>query len=220
MRLNIISLILVPFFVLSFGKNVDSRVDNSKHTINLQPKTHHSLSTKRETYLNNIALDIDKSNSIFNTYLRDIPIIYSHLDNSENEIVLLSVADYNIHVLDYKVWQFPRHIYDDMSALEKEIVIRENIIDFVNDYVFNLKNTENKLNLKNFIKWLQNDKNIGDKVTLNNENGKTVVFQKSENNKLKLDNGYQTLVVDISYNIYENGIVFLVHGCFDKRIWN
>ncbi|OBA27572.1 hypothetical protein HANVADRAFT_1778 [Hanseniaspora valbyensis NRRL Y-1626] len=107
-----------------------------------------------------------------------------------------------------------------MSALEKEVVLRENIIDFVNDYVLNLKNTENNLNLKNFIKWLQNDKNIGDKVTLNNENGKTVKFQKSENNKLELDNGYQTLLVDISYNIYENGIVFLVHGCFDKRIWN
>lgn len=220
MKLLISHLLLLSSLLLSYCKNVDSRVDNSHHSIALEPTTHHSLNSQRDKYTNSLALDIDKSNSIFNTYLRDIPIIYSHLEDAENEILLLSVSDYNIHKLGYKVWQFPRHLYNDMSEMEKEIVVRENIIEFINDYVVNLQDTENNMNMEDLIDWLETKGNHKQTITLNNENGKSLVFEKDGLDKIRLDNGYQTLLFKLIFNVYENGVVLLVDGCFDKRSWN
>ncbi|XBW35556.1 hypothetical protein QEN19_001131 [Hanseniaspora menglaensis] len=213
------ALLIMPLLHLLTARNVNSKVDHTKHTIDIEPISHHSMNSKRSEHLNNIALDIDKSNSIFNTYLRDVPLIYSNLENPDNEIVLLSLSDYDIHRLGYKIWQYPKTITNDMTEMEKENIIKENVIDFINDYMFNLKSPTNNIRLTPFIYWLENNQDQNT-IILHNENGKPISFQKTADGKVNLDNGYQNVLVEIVYKIYENGIVFPINGCFDKKIWN
>lgn len=112
-----------------------------------------------------------------------------------------------------------------MTPLEKETVIRENIVDFINDYVVNLKsdvNIKRGNELNKVLKWLEND-NIEKPLDLINENGKNLQISKKpvDNGKsqLVLNNGHQVMAVDLIYNGYSNGVIFVIKGCFDKKLW-
>ncbi|GMM40721.1 hypothetical protein DAHU10_016220 [Hanseniaspora uvarum] len=227
--MKLYSLLLLSLLCLmNIAKNVDNNVDNSRHLIELSPNTIHKSLSKRDTnQQDSIATDIDKSSSIFNTYLRDIPLLYENLSDVDNEVVLFSIPDYDIHKLNYKIWQYPRVIDPDMTPIEKEVLIRENIIDFINDYVVNLKNDVNVKrgnDLKNVLVWLENNNNFEMPLTLVNENGKNLEISKkmlkNGKNQLIMANGHEIMAVDLIYNGYSNGVIFVIKGCFDKKIWN
>ncbi|CAI8505734.1 unnamed protein product [Hanseniaspora opuntiae] len=225
--MKIYSFIIIAFMLtFNLAKRVDNNVDNSRHLINLSPSTVHKSLSKRDTNNeNSIVTDIDKSSSIFNTYIRDIPLLYENLSDADNQVLLFSIPDYDIHKLDYKVWQYPRVIHQDMTPLEKETVIRENIVDFINDYVVNLKsdvNIKRGNELNKVLKWLEND-NIEKPLDLINENGKNLQISKKPvgngKSQLVLNNGHQVMAVDLIYNGYSNGVIFVIKGCFDKKLW-
>lgn len=220
-------LIFAILCALNLAKNVDSKVDNSRHLINISPSTiHKSLSKRDVNHHDSIATDIDKSSSIFNTYLRDIPLLYENLSDIDNEIILFSIPDYDIYKLNYNIWQYPRVIDPDMTPIEKETLARENIIDFINDYVVNLQNdvnVERGNTLKNILIWLENKGNFEMPLSLVNENGKNLKISKkmisNDKTQLLMDNGHQIMTVDLIYNGYSNGVVFVINGCFDKKVW-
>mgnify|MGYP004710038797 CR=1 FL=1 len=219
--------ILTILCTLNLAKNVDNKVDNSRHLIHLSPSTiHKSLSKRDVDHHDSIVTDIDKSSSIFNTYLRDIPLLYENLSDIDNEIILFSITDYDIHKLNYKIWEYPRVIHPDMAPIEKDTLARKNIIDFINDYVVNLQNdvnVERGNNLKNILIWLENKGNFEMPLSLVNENGKNLEISKktigNDKTQLLMDNGHQIVTVDLIYNGYRNGVVFVINGCFDKKVW-
>jgi len=61
-------------------------------------------------------------------------------------------------------------------------------------------------------------------LTLVNENGKNLEISKKmlKNGKSQLimANGHEIMAVDLIYNGYSNGVIFVIKGCFDKKIWN
>lgn len=219
-------IIIAIMFTFNMAKRVDNNVDNSRHLIDLSPNTVHKSLSKRDTNnQNSIVTDIDKSNSIFSTYIRDIPLLYENLSDTDNQILLFSIPDYDIHKLDYKVWQYPRVIHQDMTPLEKETIIRENIVDFINDYVVNLKsdvNIKKGNDLSKVLMWLEDD-NYGMPLNLINENGKNLEVSRNPlgngKSQLVLNNGHQVMAVDLIYNGYSNGVIFVIKGCFDKKLW-
>lgn len=225
--MRIYSFILIALMLtFNMAKRVDNNVDNSRHLIKLSPSTVHKSLSKRDTNnQNSIVTDIDKSSSTFNTYIRDIPLLYESLSNADNQVLVFSIPDYDIHKLDYKVWQYPRLIDQDMTPLEKETVIRENIVDFINDYVVNLKsdgNIQRGNDLNKVLMWLEND-SLEIPLNFINENGKNIQISKKPKrngeSQLILNNGHQVMTVDLIYNQYSNGIIFVIKGCFDKKLW-